>query len=139
LILVVDDHGGNAYVLRRVLMMEGYQAAAVTSGRAALEFLRGNAVSLVVLDYQMPEIDGIGVFRQMKADPALRDIPVIMFSAYDGKAREEALREGVAAWVMKGSLDLASLRRHVVRLIGPGKKVAGLTGEPGKTPSKEVG
>ncbi len=139
MVLVVDDYGGNAYALRRVLMMEGYQAAAVTSGRAALEFLRGNPVSLVVLDYQMPEMDGIGVFRQMKADPALRDIPVIMFSAYDGKARDEALREGVAAWVMKGSLDLASLQRHVVRLIGPGKKLPDLNGESGKPRSKEVG
>jgi len=117
-VLVVDDHKESAYVLKRLLMMEGYEAIAVNSGEDALRLLHGKPVSLVILDFHMPGMDGLTVLRVMRADPALRHIPVIFFSAHDGESRETALREGAAAWVIKGSLDAAALRGHVVGLIG---------------------
>ena len=123
MVLVVDDHEENAYVLCRLLTREGYQTTAVSSGPAALEFLRDTPVKLVILDYHMPEMDGLAVFRAMKADPTLRSVPVIFFSAYDGETREQALREGVVAWVVKGSLDAAALQRHIIALIGPGIRI----------------
>jgi CheY-like chemotaxis protein len=117
-ILVVDDHVDTRAALVRLLVLDGYKPVGVGSGRDALRFLETNRPRLVVLDYSMPDIDGITVFRTMKADARLRDVPVVMFSAFDGPTRDEALREGMAAYVVKGTLDWAVLRKEIARLAG---------------------
>ena len=82
-LLVVDDNEANRDVLGRRLEREGYQVSSAENGRQALEMVRATSFDLVLLDIMMPEIDGYQVLSQMKADPALRDIPVIMISALD--------------------------------------------------------
>ena len=85
-ILVVDDTRLNRSVLVRALEEQGYQAREAADGRAALELLAsadGGAVDVVLLDLEMPELDGYEVLRRMKADEALRHIPVIVISAVD--------------------------------------------------------
>ena len=121
MVLVVDDREETRLVLTRLLRLQGYDATSVASGQEALDFVRQKKPLLVILDYEMPGMDGMSVFRQMKALPESRDIPVVMFSANDGNVREEALQEGVRAWVMKGSLDLAELLREVAIHVGPAK------------------
>lgn len=83
LILVVDDNPANREMLGRRLEREGHRVQLAGSGREALEFLRARHVDLVLLDVMMPEVDGYEVLRQLKADDALRDIPVLMISAVD--------------------------------------------------------
>ncbi len=121
MILVVDDHQETLYAVVRILIYEGYEAKGVASGGEALAFLRQNPVSLVILDFNMPDMDGFEVFHSMRADPAAKAIPVIMFSANDGSIKNRAIEIGISAYVMKSSLDLAVLRREIVRLIGKGK------------------
>jgi adenylate cyclase len=82
-ILVVDDNETNRDVLGRRLEREGYRVSSAENGRCALEMVRAASYDLVLLDIMMPEIDGYQVLSQMKADPALCDIPVIMISALD--------------------------------------------------------
>jgi class 3 adenylate cyclase len=82
-ILVVDDNETNRDVLSRRLEKEGYHVSSAENGRRALEMVRAASYDLVLLDIMMPEIDGYQVLSQMKADVALRDIPVIMISALD--------------------------------------------------------
>src|SRR6202051_394143 len=82
-ILVVDDNETNRDVLGRRLEREGYLVSSAENGRLALEMVRATSYDLVLLDIMMPEIDGYQVLSQMKADPALCDIPVIMISALD--------------------------------------------------------
>jgi adenylate cyclase len=82
-ILVVDDNETNRDVLGRRLEREGYLVSSAENGRCALEMVRSTSYDLVLLDIMMPEIDGYQVLSQMKADPALCDIPVIMISALD--------------------------------------------------------
>ena len=85
-ILVVDDTRLNRSVLVRALEEQGYQALEAADGRAALELLAsadGGTVDVVLLDLEMPELDGYEVLRRMKADDALRHIPVIVISAVD--------------------------------------------------------
>jgi two-component system phosphate regulon response regulator PhoB len=119
MVLVVDDREETRFVLTRLLRVQGYDAASVASGQEALDFVREKKPSLVILDYEMPGLDGLSVYRQMKSRPESRDIPVVMFSANDGQIRQEALAEGIKAWVMKGSLDLAELLREVAIHVGP--------------------
>jgi serine phosphatase RsbU (regulator of sigma subunit) len=82
-ILVVDDNAANRDLLQRQLAREGHSVVHADSGGAALAFLADEQVDLVLLDLMMPDISGYEVLTTLKAQPATRDIPVIMISALD--------------------------------------------------------
>jgi len=82
-ILIVDDDEGNRAMLSRRLQRLGFETTTAENGRSALEKLKGARFDLMLLDIQMPELNGYQVLECQKADPALRDIPVIVLSASD--------------------------------------------------------
>ncbi|GAC1349053.1 MAG: hypothetical protein NVSMB27_18940 [Ktedonobacteraceae bacterium] len=82
-LLVVDDNSMNRIMLSRYITKLGYQATLVENGRQALEKLQAEPFGLLLLDVQMPEMDGYQVLEHLKAHPRLRDIPVIMISAVE--------------------------------------------------------
>ena len=83
-ILVVDDNEDNCYTLTRRLKRQGYDNVTTAGhGREALELLAARPFDLVLLDVMMPDMNGYEVLETMKADPALRGIPVVMISALD--------------------------------------------------------
>jgi adenylate cyclase len=82
-ILVVDDNQDNRDMLARRLRRQGYEVLTAGGGGAALGTLTAAPVDLVLLDVMMPDLDGYAVLQRLKADPALRDIPVLMISALD--------------------------------------------------------
>ena len=77
-ILIVEDSPTQARRLRHILEQEGYEVAAATNGRLALEMIADFNPALVISDVVMPEMDGYELSRRIKADPALRDTPVIL-------------------------------------------------------------
>lgn len=82
-LLVVDDNKVNRMLLTHNLEEQGHCVASAVNGREALELLRRNPFDLVLLDIEMPEMDGYQVLSAMKADTQLRHIPVIMVTAVD--------------------------------------------------------
>ena len=80
-ILVVDDHKPNRIKISFAVKKLGHTTDVAEDGRQALTMLREQPFDLVLLDIIMPELDGYQVLEQMKADAALRDIPVIVISA----------------------------------------------------------
>jgi class 3 adenylate cyclase len=82
-LLVVDDNEGNRDLLARRLVREGHRVLQAGDGTTALATLAREPVDLVLLDVMMPELNGIEVLQRLKADPALRDIPVLMISSLD--------------------------------------------------------
>ncbi|MGH8768052.1 MAG: response regulator [Burkholderiales bacterium] len=82
-ILIVDDNLANREMLGRRLEREGHRVQLAAGGREALDLLRRQGFDLVLLDVMMPEVDGYEVLQQLKADTALREIPVLMISALD--------------------------------------------------------
>src|SRR5207244_6421765 len=82
-ILVVDDNNVNRIMLSRYLGRLNYKATLVENGRQALEKLLDENFDLILLDVQMPEMDGYQVLEQLKADPCWRDIPVIIIFTVD--------------------------------------------------------
>ena len=82
-LLVVDDNKVNRLLLSRSLEQQGHSVETAENGRQALEMLRSKPFDLVLLDIQMPEIDGYEVLNQLTSDLHLRDIAVIMTSALD--------------------------------------------------------
>ena len=82
-ILVVDDNRMNRLMLARGLEQQGHQVSFAENGRQALGMMQNQALDLVLLDIEMPEMNGYEVLEQLNADPHWRDIPVIMISAVD--------------------------------------------------------
>ena len=80
-ILIVDDAPANLQVLSGMLKERGYKVRPVPSGKLALQAARKLPPDLILLDVMMPEMDGFEVCRQLKADPWLKEIPVIFISA----------------------------------------------------------
>ena len=82
-LLVVDDNRVNRLLLGRALEQLGHAVAFAENGRHALEALRQRRVDLILLDIEMPEMDGYQVLEALAADPHLRDIPVVMMSSVE--------------------------------------------------------
>ncbi|MDQ2674404.1 MAG: response regulator [Chloroflexota bacterium] len=82
-ILVVDDGEMNRRVLRAALEREGHRTEQATNGREALELLANRSFDVVLLDLVMPEMDGFETLAAIKADEALRHLPVIVISGID--------------------------------------------------------
>lgn len=82
-LLVVDDDAPNRDMLARRLQRQGYEVSIAENGMEALEMVRARKFDLVLLDMIMPGIDGYQVLQALKADEALRHVPVLMISALD--------------------------------------------------------
>ena len=83
-LLLVDDNRVNRLLLARHLTQLGHHTDVAENGRLALQMLRDKPYDLLLLDIEMPEMDGFEVLRQLLADPGLRDLPVIVTSALEG-------------------------------------------------------
>jgi len=81
-ILVVDDTTANLHMLADMLKRRGFRARPVPSGRLALQAVRADPPDLILLDVNMPDMDGYEVCAELKKDPSLAAIPVIFISAY---------------------------------------------------------
>jgi CheY-like chemotaxis protein len=79
-ILVVDDEPDAVDFVREVLEGEGYNVITASDGAKGLSTMRSETPDLVILDVQMPEMDGFQVFQEMKRDDALKPIPVVMLT-----------------------------------------------------------
>ena len=95
-ILIVDDTPANLEVLDRLLTMLGYNVRSANSGEQALQSMRSVAPDLVLLDINMPEMDGYQVCHQIKSDKALASIPVIFLSGLT-KSADKILGFGAGA------------------------------------------
>lgn len=94
MILIVDDMAENLKVLRQTLEGEGFQILIATDGARALEVARTCQPDLILMDIQMPVMDGIEACRRMKADVEVREIPVVFVT---GRAETESVIDGFKA------------------------------------------
>jgi PleD family two-component response regulator len=81
LILIVDDTTKNIQVLGNILYSKGYNISVATSGKEALESVKAKTPDLILLDIQMPEMDGFEVCKNLKSNPSTKEIPVIFLTA----------------------------------------------------------
>jgi CheY-like chemotaxis protein len=112
-VLVVDDDASVRSLLARTLENEGYRVVAARNGVEALALARAHKPQAITLDVLMPQMDGWGALKELKADAALRDIPVIMVTVLN--ERGMAIPLGAADFVTK-PVDrqrlMAILREH---------------------------
>ncbi len=102
-VLIVDDMADARTLLRLLLTHKGhYTVVEAINGHQALEEIRANTPHLVIMDYMMPDLNGIEVVQSLRRDPATAAVPVIMLTARtDQRTRDEAERAGVNAFITK--------------------------------------
>jgi class 3 adenylate cyclase len=122
-LLIADDNKVNRLLLGRTLQLDGHLIAAAENGRIALEMLRREAFDLLLLDMEMPELDGFGVLEQLRNDDDLRDLPVIVTSSLEGVAHvarcislgaDDFLHKPVNPVILKARVD-SSLEKKRLR------------------------
>ncbi|MDP4164658.1 MAG: GAF domain-containing protein, partial [Bacillota bacterium] len=117
-ILVVDDDDSIRSLLHQELSDAGYIIEEAKDGKLALESIRKNRPDLIILDVMMPEINGFDVAAILKNDPQTMDIPIIILSIVQDKAR--GFRIGVDRYLTK-PIDTAKLFEEVGNLLEQGK------------------
>jgi two-component system, OmpR family, alkaline phosphatase synthesis response regulator PhoP len=100
-ILIVEDHPRMRGAMRLVLEGEGFQIDEAADGLAAIESVRGDPPSLVLLDLNIPGASGKDVLERLKGDPATSGVPVVIVSATGEEGRSEAMRLGAEGYVTK--------------------------------------
>ena len=110
MILIVDDHDDIRWALHRLLTFAGLEAMTAGSGLDALRIIRQYAPELVLLDVMMPNMDGLEVLRQIRADESISSIPVLLHTAGTYPADlKEARRIGADGMIKKGNNDIDEL------------------------------
>ena len=101
-ILLVEDNENNRYLAQFLLEREGFSVALAVNGKQALEAARLAKPDLVVMDIQMPEMDGYETAERFKNDPALAQIPLVGVSSFAMAGdRAKALKVGFAGYIEK--------------------------------------
>jgi CheY-like chemotaxis protein len=123
-ILIVDDNAVNLKLARVLLEGEGYDVRVAADAEEALRVLEGFRARMILMDLQLPGMDGLTLTRQLKADPARRHLIIIGLSAYAMKGdRERAIAAGCDDYVSK-PIDIRTLPKviadHLARVPSAG-------------------
>jgi adenylate cyclase len=120
--LVADDNKVNRLLLCRAIELLGHHVSAVENGRAALDALRREPFDLLLLDLEMPELDGFAVLEHLARDPLLHDLPVIVTSSKEGVSdvarcielgADDYLRKPVNPVLLKARMGTSLERRRL--------------------------
>jgi CheY-like chemotaxis protein len=117
-VLVVDEYFSIRELIRIVLEQSGYSVFEAASGTEAVRSAGEVLPDLIILDVDMPALDGFGAVKELRRDPRFEMTPIIAFTGdarYGG--RERALSAGFTSYLAK-SIGLSALRGEVARLFG---------------------
>ncbi|MGB6868570.1 MAG: response regulator [Acidobacteriaceae bacterium] len=116
-ILIADDRASSRELLRTVLQRAGYEVLEAEDGEQALAQARSGHPDLVLLDLQMPELDGFGVLAELRGDPRFKDLPILALTASAMRGdREKILEAGFTEYLAKPA-GPDTLRETVARLL----------------------
>ncbi len=102
LILIVEDNEKNRKLLRDVLQFKGYKTVETETAEEGIKLAQENSPALILMDIQLPGMDGITALKHLKADPKTKGIPVIAVTASAmTHKRETMLAEGFAGYQTK--------------------------------------
>ncbi len=101
-ILVVEDQADNKQIMRHLLTSAGYEVLEASSGIEAIDMAAAERPDLILMDVQLPGMDGHEATRRLKCDPASSHIPIVAVTSYAfGGDRDEALAAGSDAYFAK--------------------------------------
>ena len=122
-ILIIEDERDIRDFVARVLELEGYRVFQAINGEEGLRMIRENPVSLVLLDLRLPDCDGWTLLEELKNDPQLSMVPVVMFTASAGVSRRsQAMAIGAVEYLVK-PLSVARLTETVHSVLAREKEL----------------
>jgi two-component system cell cycle response regulator DivK len=120
LVLIIEDNARNLKLARDILNHAGYDTLEAENAEDGLELARARQPGLVLMDVQLPGMDGVQALGRLRADPATAGIPVIALTAFAMKAdRERFIAAGFDRYMEK-PLDIRELPRQVAATISGG-------------------
>jgi two-component system cell cycle response regulator DivK len=117
-VLVVDDNPANLRLLRLLLAAEAYEVRTANGAEQALAMLEDFRPRLILMDLQMPGIDGFELTRRLKDDEATRDIVIVALTAYAMKGDEEKAREAGCDGYVSKPIDTRTLPALIAAHLG---------------------
>jgi CheY-like chemotaxis protein len=119
LVLVVDDSADNVALLSLDLQMQGYRVVTAANGEDAVAVATKTIPDLILMDINLPTLDGLGATRRIREDPTLRDVPVIAITAFGTEGFQRAAYDvGVSGYLTK-PVDLDRMHQLIARLLSP--------------------
>jgi two-component system cell cycle response regulator DivK len=102
LVLIVEDNDKNMKLVRDILRFKGYRTLEATSGREGVRLALAERPDLVLMDVQLPDIDGVAALQELRADPAAAAMTVVALTAFAMKSdRERFLSAGFDGYITK--------------------------------------
>jgi len=129
--LVVDDHAEGRYLVACVVRAEGFSVLEASNGEEALAIARTQPVQLIVSDILMPSLDGFGLCRAKQADPELRAIPFVFYTATYTDARDEEFARSLGADdFLRKPMEPSELRQRLRQVLAVRRSEAPSATEP---------
>jgi two-component system cell cycle response regulator DivK len=117
-ILVVEDNDRNRRLLKILLQARGYEVMEASTGKEALEYLDNQKPDLILMDIQLPSMDGLALTKQIKSNEKTKDIPIVAVTAYAMKGdKERILESGCDAYVSK-PINTQELPQLIAGILG---------------------
>ena len=126
-ILIVDDNAANLKLARLLLTAEGHDARTAIDAEQALKLLETFKPGLILMDIQLPGMDGLTLTQKLKADPATRAIVIVALTAYAMKGDEERARAAGCDGYIAKPIDVNTLPMQVSQYLAEAR-----AGAPGK-------
>ncbi len=121
LITIIDDEPQNIELLCDLLQVTGYSTNVATNGKEGVELTKTSKPDLILMDIQMPEMDGLEATRILKTDAATKDIPILALSSYAMKGdKERILAAGCDEYLSKPLVIKELLKMIAEYLSGEG-------------------
>ena len=112
-ILIVEDEPKNLTLLRDLLQVSGYSTIEATDGTQGVELARTKSPDLILMDVQMPKMDGLEATRILKADATTSSIPVLALTSYAMKGDKERILEAGCDGYLTKPFDIKELLKIV--------------------------
>jgi CheY-like chemotaxis protein len=117
-VLIVDDNPTNLKLVAYLVRANGYEVDTAGDAEAALATIAAHRPALILMDLQLPGIDGLELTRRLKADPATRDIKIIAVTAYAMKGDEDKAREAGCDDYVTKPIDTRGLPEMIAKHVG---------------------
>jgi two-component system cell cycle response regulator DivK len=116
-VLIIDDNPLNLKLMKRLLEADQYQPLTAKNAEETMLLLERFRPRLILVDFQMPGVDGVELTKQLRTDPQNKEVIIVMVTSYDQKGEEEKARAaGCDAYIMK-PIDTQALSGLIAELL----------------------
>ena len=119
LILVVDDAADNVAMISLALQQQGYQVVTASNGEDAITVAAQTHPNLILMDINLPALDGLGATRRIRDNEGMSEVPVVVVTAFGTEGFQRAAYDAGASGYLTKPIDLDRMNQLIARLLSP--------------------